>query len=68
MRFKIVTRSLGAREVVATGDFEFRSMGAASRYHGDFWNAQFAWTDRFRSTMYVLDDLSRRWQKAEVIN
>lgn len=68
MRFKIVTRAIGSRKLAVVEKFELHSLVAASQFHGDFWNARFAWTDRFRSTMYVLDELSRRWQKAEVIN
>lgn len=68
MKFKYVTRAVGTRELVAVQTFEMRSLAVASHLHGDIWNANFAWTDRFRSTMYILDELSRRWQKAEVIN
>lgn len=68
MKIKIVTRAMGFPALSAAEKFEFRSLVAASQFHGDFWNANFAWTDRFHSTMYILDELSRRWQKAEVIN
>ena len=68
MKVKIVTRRIGFPELLAVDKFECPSLLTASQFHGDFWNANFAWTDRFRSTMYVLDEPSRRWQKTEVIN
>jgi hypothetical protein len=68
MRFKIIARMRGSKDCVATEKFEFQSLLAASQFHGDFWNTHFAFTDRFRSTLYLLNDLSNRWQKTEMIN
>lgn len=68
LSFKIAARAIGSRELVAVDRFEIFSLAAASIYHGDIWNARFAWTDRFRSTMYIFDELTRRWRVSEVIN
>lgn len=68
MQYKIIVKLPYSRDLVAIEKLEFRSMVAASQFHGDFWNANFAWSDKFCSTMYALDQLSHRWQKAEVIN
>lgn len=68
MKFKILTRMQCQRDIIAIEKFECPSLPAASHIHGDYWNMHFATADRYRSTMYLLNDLSRRWQKAEVIN
>ena len=68
MEFKIEIRENGSRDLVATQLWTLKSLITASRYHGDFWNTQFAWTDRYYSTLYALDNHSLRWQKAETIN
>ena len=68
MKFKIVANVRGQRDDSIIEFFELQSTVAASRFHGDFWNIHFASSDRYRSTMYLLNNLSRRWQKAEVIN
>lgn len=68
MKVKIVARLIGFPEIAAVKMLEPPSLLAASRFHGDFWNASFAWTDQFRSTMYIFDELARRWLKAETIN
>jgi hypothetical protein len=68
MKFKIIARLRGSPDLFANRVFERSSLIAASRFHGEFWNINFAWSDRFYSTLYVLSGGTRRWQKAEVIN
>lgn len=68
MKFKIAVRYRSCQEVALNKSFERNSLFAASQFHGDFWNDHVAWSDKFRSTMYTLDDQSRRWKKIEIIN
>jgi hypothetical protein len=68
MRFKIVALMIGCRASRVTQEFERDSLMAASQFHGEFWNTRYAWSHKFRSTMYSLNDQSRRWHKAETIN
>ena len=68
MKIKVVAHEINCRELVAEIELELSSSLVASRFHGDFWNANFAATDRFRSQMYIFDEGSRRWHKTETIN
>lgn len=68
VRYKLIATMKGSQGFVAVEKIEFQSILAASQFNGDFWNTRFAWSDRFRSTLYVLSDSSHRWQKVEVIN
>ena len=68
MRFKVVVRMQGCREVVLHKLIEQESSLLASQFHGNLWNLYFGWTDRFYSTMYNMHETSRRWQTVEVIN
>jgi hypothetical protein len=68
MRFQIVTKLRGSRDTSWSEKFECPDLLAASQYHGEVWNARFAWTDRYRSTIYLLSDISPQRQKLETIN
>lgn len=60
--------STGNKDWQATENLERNTLLAASQFHGDYWNTRYGWSDRFRSTLFALNEQTRRWQKAEVIN
>jgi len=67
-KIKIVTHVIGYPKLSTVEEFDAPWLAKASQIHGDAWNDNFTWTDRFRSTMDILDEHSRRWKMAEVIN
>jgi hypothetical protein len=68
MKFKIAFRLIGEREAVRSDVFEANSILEASHRHGEQWNNHFAFSDRFRSVLYLFETASRRWKRLETIN
>jgi hypothetical protein len=68
LQFKISIRLIGERRAILDQFFHSRSDFEARDRHGEFWNARFAHSDRFRSSLYGYSTNKRRWLRLETIS